>query len=122
MSGGLTLRHCSISGHWERQWNGRQLDAERSQVPDFRERRRPRNVDNQTQQRRWFAHPGAALLGVSRRRARHSGDRSSSCDPPADHFRAAVQDAKLGPEKNIPHISAPVIVKYATDLELLGLL
>jgi fatty acid CoA ligase FadD9 len=41
---------------------------------------------------------------------------------PADHFRAAVQDNKIGPDKDIPHISAPVIVKYATDLELLGLL
>jgi fatty acid CoA ligase FadD9 len=41
---------------------------------------------------------------------------------PADHFRAAVQDAKIGPDKDIPHISAPVIVKYATDLALLGLL
>jgi fatty acid CoA ligase FadD9 len=41
---------------------------------------------------------------------------------PADHFRAAVQDAKIGPDKDIPHISAPVIVKYITDLELLGLL
>jgi fatty acid CoA ligase FadD9 len=33
-----------------------------------------------------------------------------------------VQEAKIGPDKDIPHISAPVIVKYATDLELLGLL
>jgi fatty acid CoA ligase FadD9 len=41
---------------------------------------------------------------------------------PADHFRATVQDNKIGPDKDIPHISAPVIVKYATDLELLGLL
>jgi fatty acid CoA ligase FadD9 len=41
---------------------------------------------------------------------------------PAEHFRAAVQDNKIGPDKDIPHISAPVIVKYATDLELLGLL
>jgi fatty acid CoA ligase FadD9 len=41
---------------------------------------------------------------------------------PADHFRAAVQDNKIGPEKDIPHVSAPVIVKYVTDLELLGLL
>ena len=41
---------------------------------------------------------------------------------PADHFRAAVQDNKIGPDKDIPHVSAPVIVKYATDLELLGLL
>jgi fatty acid CoA ligase FadD9 len=41
---------------------------------------------------------------------------------PADHFRAAVQDNKIGPEKDIPHVSEPVIVKYITDLELLGLL
>ncbi|MBJ7339340.1 carboxylic acid reductase [Mycolicibacterium sp.] len=41
---------------------------------------------------------------------------------PADHFRAAVQEAKIGPDKDIPHISAPEIVKYVTDLELLGLL
>ncbi|MCW2517185.1 MAG: fadD9 2 [Mycobacterium sp.] len=41
---------------------------------------------------------------------------------PTDRFRAAVQDAKNGPDKDIPHISAPVIVKYITDLQLLGLL
>jgi fatty acid CoA ligase FadD9 len=41
---------------------------------------------------------------------------------PVDRFRAAVRDAKIGPDKDIPHISAPVIVKYITDLELLGLL
>jgi len=41
---------------------------------------------------------------------------------PTDRFRAAVQEAKIGPDKDIPHISAPVIVKYITDLELLGLL
>jgi fatty acid CoA ligase FadD9 len=41
---------------------------------------------------------------------------------PTDHFRTAVQDAKIGPDKDIPHISRAVIVKYVTDLELLGLL
>jgi fatty acid CoA ligase FadD9 len=41
---------------------------------------------------------------------------------PTDRFRAAVQDAKIGPDKDIPHVSAPVIAKYATDLKLLGLL
>ncbi len=41
---------------------------------------------------------------------------------PTDVFRAAVQDAKIGPDKDIPHVSAPVIVKYITDLQLLGLL
>jgi fatty acid CoA ligase FadD9 len=33
-----------------------------------------------------------------------------------------VQDAKVGPDKDIPHITAPLIVKYITDLKLLGLL
>lgn len=41
---------------------------------------------------------------------------------PTDVFRAAVQDAKIGPDKDIPHVSREVIVKYVTDLELLGLL
>ncbi|ANE78666.1 oxidoreductase [Mycobacterium adipatum] len=41
---------------------------------------------------------------------------------PTEVFRAAVQEAKIGPDKDIPHVSREVIVKYATDLELLGLL
>ena len=40
----------------------------------------------------------------------------------ADRFRAAVQEAKIGSDNDIPHVSAPTIVKYATDLELIGLL
>ncbi|KHO21771.1 carboxylic acid reductase [Mycolicibacterium setense] len=41
---------------------------------------------------------------------------------PTDVFRAAVQDAKIGPDKDIPHVSPEVIVKYISDLKLLGLL
>ncbi|MUL84343.1 MULTISPECIES: carboxylic acid reductase [unclassified Mycolicibacterium] len=41
---------------------------------------------------------------------------------PTDRFRAAVQEAKIGPDKDIPHISAPIIVKYITNLQQLGLL
>ena len=41
---------------------------------------------------------------------------------PTDRFRAAVQQAKVGPAQDIPHISAAVIVKYVTDLQLLGLI
>ncbi|MGY4647172.1 carboxylic acid reductase [Mycobacterium sp. URHB0021] len=41
---------------------------------------------------------------------------------PTDRFRAAVQDNKIGPDKDIPHITEPVIVKYITDLKVLGLL
>jgi fatty acid CoA ligase FadD9 len=41
---------------------------------------------------------------------------------PSQWFRAAVQAANIGPDKDIPHVSAPIIVKYITDLQLLGLL
>ncbi|MEN4401024.1 carboxylic acid reductase [Mycolicibacterium senegalense] len=41
---------------------------------------------------------------------------------PTDVFRTAVQDAKIGPDKDIPHVSREVIVKYISDLKLLGLL
>jgi fatty acid CoA ligase FadD9 len=39
-----------------------------------------------------------------------------------ERFREAVQEAKVGPDKDIPHVSAELIVKYITDLQLLGLL
>jgi thioester reductase-like protein len=44
---------------------------------------------------------------------------------PTDRFRAAVREAKIGPDKNnpdIPHVSAPIVLKYVTDLQRLGLL
>jgi glycopeptidolipid biosynthesis protein len=44
---------------------------------------------------------------------------------PTDGFRAAVQEAKIGQDKNnpdIPHISAPMVTQYVTDLHRLGLL
>ncbi|CAM2753382.1 oxidoreductase [Mycobacterium intermedium] len=40
---------------------------------------------------------------------------------PTDVFRAAVQDAKIGPDKDIPHLSAAFIDKYVADLQSLGL-
>jgi fatty acid CoA ligase FadD9 len=39
-----------------------------------------------------------------------------------DRFRAAVQEAKIGLDKDIPHVTQEIIVKYITDLQLLGLL
>jgi fatty acid CoA ligase FadD9 len=41
---------------------------------------------------------------------------------PTEQFRAAVQEAKIGPSKDIPHISNEVILKYLSDFQLLGLL
>ncbi|WP_413468234.1 hypothetical protein, partial [Mycobacterium sp. RTGN4] len=36
--------------------------------------------------------------------------------------RAAVQQAKIGPDNDIPHVTAPTIKKYITDLQQLGLI
>ncbi|BBX63136.1 oxidoreductase [Mycobacterium saskatchewanense] len=41
---------------------------------------------------------------------------------PTERFRAAVRDAKIGPDKDIPHITAAIIIKYITNLHRLGLL
>ncbi|ORW10496.1 carboxylic acid reductase [Mycolicibacter longobardus] len=44
---------------------------------------------------------------------------------PTERFRAAVQVAGIGPDPDnpdIPHVTPAVIVKYITDLQLLGLL
>ncbi len=55
----------------------------------------------------------------------HAPEPTLGSYAPAHRFHAAVQEAKLGPDSDnpdIPHISAPIIVKYVTDLQLLGLL
>ncbi len=41
---------------------------------------------------------------------------------PTQRFRTAVQFAKVGLDKDIPHVTPEIIVKYVNDLELLGLL
>ena len=41
---------------------------------------------------------------------------------PAGRFRAAVNAAQIGSFGGIPHVTVPVIEKYITNLELLGLL
>jgi fatty acid CoA ligase FadD9 len=41
---------------------------------------------------------------------------------PTDIFHAAVQRAKVGADKDIPHIFRGLLEKYVTDLEHLGLL
>jgi fatty acid CoA ligase FadD9 len=40
---------------------------------------------------------------------------------PTAVFRAAVQDAKVGADKDIPHLSKALITKYVEDLQVLGL-
>jgi fatty acid CoA ligase FadD9 len=41
---------------------------------------------------------------------------------PTEEFHTAVQAAKIGADKDIPHLSAALIDKYVTDLQHLGLL
>ena len=41
---------------------------------------------------------------------------------PTDVFHAEVRADKVGPDKDIPHISAELIDKYANDLRQLSLL
>lgn len=41
---------------------------------------------------------------------------------PTERFQAAVQEAKIGPDKDIPHLSAASILTYVCDLRALGLL
>jgi fatty acid CoA ligase FadD9 len=40
---------------------------------------------------------------------------------PTDVFRQAVRTAKIGADKDIPHLSPSLINKYVADLQLLGL-
>jgi len=39
----------------------------------------------------------------------------------AERFHAAVQEAKIGPDKDIPHVTPQVIVKYIDNLRRIGL-
>ncbi|MFG1793741.1 carboxylic acid reductase [Nocardia sp. NPDC049149] len=41
---------------------------------------------------------------------------------PAEKYAAAVRDANIGPEHDIPHLTAALIDKYVSDLQLLQLL
>lgn len=41
---------------------------------------------------------------------------------PTERFRAAVRHAEVGADRDIPHVTPEIIVKYTTDLQLLGLL
>lgn len=53
---------------------------------------------------------------------RHPGPPPVGAIASTDRFHAAVHRTKVGRDNDIPHITPPIIVKYATSLELLGLL
>jgi len=85
----------------------------------------------------WFGQFQAAVQALPERQRAHSVlqmmqlagtaaprplEPRSGSYASTDRFRAAVQEAKVGVDRDIPHISAPVILRYATDLRRLGLL
>ncbi len=53
---------------------------------------------------------------------RHPAEAVRGSAVPATRFRAGVQDAAIGAEHDIPHLSAALIRKYITDLHGLALL
>ncbi len=85
----------------------------------------------------WLSRFEAALRELPERQRKHSvlqmlqvpgynqlqaPEPATGSFAPTDRFRTAVQEAKIGADSDIPHISPPVIVKYVTDLQLVGLL
>nr|WP_139825716.1 carboxylic acid reductase [Mycobacterium parmense] len=52
---------------------------------------------------------------------RHPEKPLRGAPAPTDVFRNAVREAKIGADKDIPHLSAALIEKYVSDLRLLGL-
>jgi fatty acid CoA ligase FadD9 len=81
----------------------------------------------------WLARFQTALMGLPERQRQHSvlpllhafrkpEKPIRGAGAPTDVFHAEVRTAKVGPDKDIPHISAELIDKYAEDLRQLGLL
>ena len=81
----------------------------------------------------WLARFETALRGLPEKQRQHSvlplldaygkpAEPLLGAPAPTEVFREAVRAAKIGADEDIPHVSAPLIDKYAADLELLGLL
>ena len=79
----------------------------------------------------WFTRFDSALRGRPELQKQHSllhafarpaEPVDGAGDIPTERFRTAVQTAKVGAEKDIPHVSAELIRKYAADLKGLDLL
>ena len=80
----------------------------------------------------WLGRFETALLGLPDKQRQHSvlpllnayqKPENPLRGAPAltDVFREAVREAEIDSDKDIPHISASLIDKYVTDLQLLGL-
>jgi fatty acid CoA ligase FadD9 len=81
----------------------------------------------------WFSRFEAAVRALPQRQKQHSllpllhafaqpTEPVAGTGIPTGHFRAAVREAALGPDNDIPHVTPELIRKYASDLAHLGLL
>ncbi|MCX4502364.1 carboxylic acid reductase [Streptomyces anulatus] len=81
----------------------------------------------------WITRFTAALRDLPENHRKHSllpllgayaepGGGAPGALLPAGRFHAAVRDARVGPEQDIPRVSPDLIRKYVTDLRALGLL
>ncbi|MGV4982264.1 carboxylic acid reductase [Streptomyces sp. NRAIS4] len=83
--------------------------------------------------REWRERFEAALRALPERQRQHSllplmhawrepATPVAGAAVPAERFREAVRAAGIGAQKDIPHLSRPLIEKYVTDLRHLGLI
>jgi fatty acid CoA ligase FadD9 len=81
----------------------------------------------------WLSRFQAALTGLPEAQRQHSvlpllhafsrrHKPIRGAAAPTDAFHAEVLAVRAGPDKDIPHISAELIAKYASDLRQLSLL
>ncbi|WP_249227739.1 carboxylic acid reductase [Kutzneria sp. CA-103260] len=86
-------------------------------------------IDDYTE---WFERFSQGIRALPEKQRQHSllpvlhaytqpAEAVNGAGVPTDRFQAAVQAAKIGPDKDIPHITADLIRKYAADLRLLNL-
>jgi fatty acid CoA ligase FadD9 len=91
------------------------------------------NIQRINDYNEWLSRLQTALTGLPEPQRQHSvlpllhAFRKPSkpirgAAAPTDAFRAEVLAVRAGPDKDIPHISAELIGKYATDLRQLRLL
>ncbi|MGW4354115.1 thioester reductase domain-containing protein, partial [Nocardia sp. NPDC004582] len=90
-------------------------------------------IDRIDSHREWFTRFETALRALPEQQRTHSvlpllhayrrpAPPIAGAALPAKRFQAAVQQAKLGPTGDIPHLDRSLVDKYAADLRLRGLL
>jgi fatty acid CoA ligase FadD9 len=88
-----------------------------------------RTADYQT----WFARFETAIRALPETQKQHSllpllhaygqpAEAIAGAPIPADRFRTAVQEARVGADHDIPHVTVTLIEKYAADIAALGMI